>query len=108
MRSRCTSATCVARSAGIGWRRCGARVTALRQPRRAAGHDRAGRGAAMIRWWRRRSLRARLVLIGTFGLAGGFLAGGLVLFAVLGLTLQRTVDDAALSTARDVATLAAA
>ena len=62
----------------------------------------------MIRWWRRRSLRARLVLIGTFGLAAGFLAGGLVLFAVLGLTLQRTVDDAALSTARDVATLAAA
>ena len=62
----------------------------------------------MIRWWRRRSLRARLVLIGTFGLAAGFLAGGLALFAVLGLTLQRTVDDAALSTARDVATLAAA
>jgi len=62
----------------------------------------------VIRWWRRRSLRARLVLIGTFGLAAGFLAGGLALFAVLGLTLQRTVDDAALSTARDVATLAAA
>jgi signal transduction histidine kinase len=62
----------------------------------------------MIRWWRRRSLRARLVLIGTFGLAIGFLAGGLALFAVLGLALQRTVDTAAEDTARDVAALAAA
>ena len=30
----------------------------------------------MIGWWRRRSLRARLVLIGTFGLAAGFLVFG--------------------------------
>ena len=62
----------------------------------------------MIRWWQRRSLRARLVLIGTFGLAAGFLVSGVALFAVLGLALQRTVDAAAESTARDVAALAEA
>jgi signal transduction histidine kinase len=62
----------------------------------------------VIRWWRHRSLRARLVLIGTFGLAAGFLVGGLGLFAVLGLALQSTVDEAAESTARDIAALLAA
>jgi signal transduction histidine kinase len=62
----------------------------------------------MIRWWRRRSLRARLVLIGTCGLAAGLLVGGVALFAVLGLALQRSVDTAAESTAHDVAALAAA
>ena len=60
-----------------------------------------------MRWWRGRSLRARLVLIGTCGLAAGFLAGGVVLFAVLGLALQRSVDAAAESTAHDVAALTA-
>jgi signal transduction histidine kinase len=61
----------------------------------------------MMRWWRGRSLRARLVLIGTCGLAAGFLVGGVALFAVLGLALQRSVDAAAESTAHDVAALAA-
>jgi signal transduction histidine kinase len=60
-----------------------------------------------MRWWRGRSLRARLVLIGTVGLAAGFLVGGVVLFAVLGLALQRSVDAAAESTAHDVAALTA-
>jgi signal transduction histidine kinase len=61
----------------------------------------------VIRWWRGRSLRARLVLIGTCGLAAGFLVGGVALFAVLGLALQRSVDAAAQSTAHDVAALVA-
>jgi len=61
----------------------------------------------MRAWWRRRSLRARLVLIGTGGLAAGFALGGLALFAVLGLALERTVDAAAAATARDVADLVA-
>jgi signal transduction histidine kinase len=61
----------------------------------------------MIRWWRRRSLRARLVLIGTGGLTVGFVATGVALFAVLGLALQNTVDSAATATARDIAALAA-
>jgi signal transduction histidine kinase len=60
-----------------------------------------------MRWWRGRSLRARLVIIGTVGLAAGFLVGGVVLFAVLGLALQRSVDAAAEGTALYVATLAA-
>ncbi len=60
-----------------------------------------------MRWWRGRSLRARLVLIGTCGLAAGFLVGGVALFAVLGLALQRSVDAAAESTAHDVAALTA-
>jgi signal transduction histidine kinase len=62
----------------------------------------------MIGWWRRRSLRARLLLIGTGGLSLGFAASGVVLFAALGLALENTVDSAASATARDVAALAAA
>ncbi|GIJ74283.1 two-component sensor histidine kinase [Virgisporangium ochraceum] len=60
-----------------------------------------------MRWWRGRSLRARLVILGTCGLGVGFLVGGVVLFGVLGLALQRSIDTAAESTAREVAALAA-
>lgn len=60
-----------------------------------------------MRWWRGRSLRARLVLIGTCGLAAGFLVGGVALFAVLALALQRSVDAAAESTGHEMAALAA-
>ncbi|WP_203998676.1 sensor histidine kinase [Virgisporangium aurantiacum] len=60
-----------------------------------------------MRWWRVRSLRARLVIIGTCGLAAGFLVGGVALFLVLGIALQRSVDAAAESTAHDVAALTA-
>ncbi|MGI8532647.1 MAG: HAMP domain-containing sensor histidine kinase [Geodermatophilaceae bacterium] len=55
--------------------------------------------------WRRRSLRARLLLIGTAGLAIGLAAGGIVLVAVLKDTLERTVDTSGAQTARDVAAL---
>jgi signal transduction histidine kinase len=58
-----------------------------------------------MRWWRRLSLRARLLLIGSGGLAIGFALGGLVLFAALGFALERAVDSDALSTAHDVAAL---
>jgi signal transduction histidine kinase len=61
----------------------------------------------VIRWWHGRSLRARLVLLGTCGLAAGFLVGGVALYAVLGLALQRSVDAAAESTANEVAALTA-
>jgi len=59
----------------------------------------------MITWWRRRSLRARLMVIGAVGLCLGFLLGGLALIAALGLVLQRSVDAEAERTARDVAAL---
>jgi len=53
----------------------------------------------MITWWRRRSLRARLLVIGAVGLCLGFLLGGLALIAALGLVLQRSVDAEAERTA---------
>jgi signal transduction histidine kinase len=53
----------------------------------------------------RLSLRARLLLIGTGGLAVGFALGGLVLVAALAFALERSVDRDALATANDVAAL---
>jgi signal transduction histidine kinase len=58
-----------------------------------------------VAWWRRLSLKARLLLIGVAGLAAGLAVGGLVLVAALGYALQRTVDGEALQTARGVAEL---
>jgi signal transduction histidine kinase len=57
----------------------------------------------MVRWWRRRSLRARLLLIGVVGLCVGFLVGGVALVAALGFVLQRSVDGETRRTADDVA-----
>ena len=58
-----------------------------------------------MKWWRRLSLRARLLLIGVVGLSAGLALGGLALVAALGLVLQRSVDAEAERTARDVAAL---
>jgi signal transduction histidine kinase len=58
-----------------------------------------------VRWWRRMSLRARLIVIGTGGLALAFALGGVALLAALGLALQQNVDREALGAARDVAAL---
>ncbi len=58
-----------------------------------------------MKWWRRLSLRARLMLIGVMGLSAGLALGGLALVAALGLVLQRSVDAEAERTARDVAAL---
>ncbi|MGH3712968.1 MAG: sensor histidine kinase [Micromonosporaceae bacterium] len=55
--------------------------------------------------WRRLSLRTRLTLIGTVGLAVGLGLGGVILVAALKYTLQRTLDEGALRTAGDVAAL---
>lgn len=54
---------------------------------------------------RRLSLRSRLILLGTAGLAVGLAFGGFVLVTVLRTSLERTVDSAATQTARDVAAL---
>jgi signal transduction histidine kinase len=61
--------------------------------------------ALRLRLWDRLSLRSRLLLIGTGGLAVGFALGGIVLLASLEYALQRGVDSDALSTARGVADL---
>jgi signal transduction histidine kinase len=58
-----------------------------------------------VRWWTRLSLRARLILIGTGGLAVGLGVGGVVLVAALNVALHSSVDSAALQTAGDVAAL---
>jgi len=58
-----------------------------------------------VRWWRRLSLRARLVLLGVAGLAVALTAGVLLLVGVLQFTLVRAQDAAAEQTARDVAAL---
>ena len=51
------------------------------------------------RFWRL-SLRARLMIIGVTGVAVALVAGGLAFYGALTLSLNRTVDNEALATAR--------
>ena len=60
----------------------------------------------MSRWWRRRSLRARLTVITTAGLAVALIVGALLLRATLRASLTRDVDNTARQGAREVAALA--
>jgi signal transduction histidine kinase len=61
-----------------------------------------------VSWFRRLSLRGRLILIGSAGLAVGLLLGGLLLVAVLHYVLIRAVDNGARGTAGDIASLISA
>lgn len=56
-------------------------------------------------WWRRISLRARLMFIGVAGLAAGLTVGGVVMVFALGLGLQATADSEARQNAEGVAAL---
>jgi signal transduction histidine kinase len=56
-------------------------------------------------WLRRLSLRGRLILIGSVGLAAGLLLGGLLLVTVVHLVLVRAVDTSTRRTASDITTL---
>lgn len=56
-------------------------------------------------WWRRVSLRARLMFIGVAGLALGLAIGGLVMVVALSLALQATADNEAQQSADGVAAL---
>ncbi|MEV6633286.1 ATP-binding protein [Actinoplanes sp. NPDC051470] len=58
-----------------------------------------------MKWFRRRSLRARLTGVSIAALAAGLLAGGLALIAVLSFALLRSINEEALDTARAVADL---
>jgi signal transduction histidine kinase len=58
------------------------------------------------RWWRRRSLRARLTVTTTAGLALALLAAALLLRGALHASLTRSVDGTARQGAREVAALA--
>lgn len=63
------------------------------------------RGGTRMTWWRRLSLRGRLVVIGTAGLLVGLGLGGVLLVGLLRTTLYHTVDDRARQTAADVSAL---
>ncbi|MFG1604675.1 sensor histidine kinase [Actinoplanes sp. NPDC049265] len=58
-----------------------------------------------MKWFRRRSLRARLTGVSVAALAAGLVAGGLALIAVLNFALLRSINQDALATARAVADL---
>jgi signal transduction histidine kinase len=57
------------------------------------------------RWWRRRGLRARVTLIAALGLLVALIAGDLLLLSTLRVSLTRSVDDTARSSATEVAAL---
>lgn len=56
-------------------------------------------------WWRRLSLRTRLIALGAGGLAAGLALAGIAVLAVLTVTLQRGADAEATRTGQDVAAL---
>ncbi|CAA9415840.1 MAG: Two-component system sensor histidine kinase [uncultured Propionibacteriaceae bacterium] len=56
-------------------------------------------------WLARLSLRVRLMVIGVTGVAVALAAGGIGLYAVLTVTVNRTLDNEALASAREVATM---
>jgi signal transduction histidine kinase len=58
------------------------------------------------RWWRRRSLRARLTIITTAGLAVALLVAAMLLRVTLRASLTRDADNTARQGAREVAALA--
>jgi signal transduction histidine kinase len=64
-----------------------------------------GLGPVLVRWWRRRGLRARVTLIAALGLLVALVAGDLLLLNTLRLSLTRSVDDTARSGATEVAAL---
>jgi len=59
----------------------------------------------MGRWWRRRSLRGRVTLASTAGLAVALAAAAVLLASVLRLSLIRGLDNSARQGAREVAAL---
>jgi hypothetical protein len=64
-----------------------------------------GLGPLLVRWWRRRGLRARVTLIAALGLIVAFAAADLLLFNALRVSLTNSVDDYARSGASQVAAL---
>ena len=64
-----------------------------------------GLGPLLIKWWRRRGLRARVTLIAALGLIVAFAAADLLLFNALRVSLTNSVDDYARSGASQVAAL---
>ncbi|HET9080722.1 MAG TPA: ATP-binding protein [Trebonia sp.] len=66
---------------------------------------RFGLGPLLLRWWRRRGLRARVTITAALGLIVAFAALDLILFNALQVSLTRSVDDTARSGAAGVQAL---
>jgi signal transduction histidine kinase len=58
-----------------------------------------------VRWWRRRTLRARLTLLSAAGVAVGLGIGGLLIISVVHFVLIRSVDSTTRQSAKDVSAL---
>jgi signal transduction histidine kinase len=76
-------------------------------PRQAAGATRptAALLLALVRWWRRRGLRARVTMTAAAGLLVAIIAADLLLFSVLRVSLTRSADDSARQGAAGVVAL---
>ena len=64
-----------------------------------------GLGPLLLRWWRRRGLRARVTMVAALGLIVAFILIDLLLFNALRVSLTRSVDDTARSGADQIASL---
>jgi signal transduction histidine kinase len=62
-------------------------------------------GRWLVRWWRRRGLRARVTITAALGLLVAIAAADLLLFTALRISLTRSVDDAARQGAAGVVAL---
>ncbi|MFL6161843.1 MAG: ATP-binding protein [Jatrophihabitantaceae bacterium] len=64
-----------------------------------------GRGSLPVRWWRRRTLRARITLLATGVFTVALLLAGVILIVTVGRSLLNTLDSSAERTGNDVAAL---
>jgi signal transduction histidine kinase len=64
-----------------------------------------GRRLFLIRWWRRRTLRARITLLATAVFTVALLLAGVILLVTVGRSLLNTLDSSAERTGNEVATL---
>jgi signal transduction histidine kinase len=64
-----------------------------------------GASSPPVRWWRTRSLRARLTLVATALLAAGLAASAVLLVVTVARSLQAGVDAGALQSAEEIAAL---
>lgn len=65
----------------------------------------ADRSSFLVRWWRRRSLRARITLLATAVFTVALLLAGVILLATVGRSLLNTLDSSAERTGNEVAAL---
>jgi heavy metal sensor kinase len=65
----------------------------------------AGRRSFLVRWWRRRTLRARITLLATAVFTVALLLAGVILLATVGRSLLNTLDSSAERTGNEVAAL---